>query len=280
MGQALEFDQIGEWSEIKLEIVRKYAVAYSSILSNQKLSGHLYIDGFAGAGEHVSRATGEPVPGSPLNALSVSPPFTEYHFVDLTRSKVDHLRDLCGDRPNVFIHEGDCNEVLLRHVLPRARYEDYRRALCLLDPYGLSLDWKILETCGSMKSVDIWLNFPIMDMNRNAFWRDPAGVDPVDVARMNSFWGDESWRGVVYKPLQTDMFGGGKPVKTATNQEIAHAFQRRLRDVAGFAHVPDPMRMRNSGGATVYYLFFASQKAVAASIVGDIFRKYGHRDRG
>jgi hypothetical protein len=37
--------------------------------------------------------------------------------------------------------------------------------------------------------------------------------------------------------------------------------------------------MRNSSGAIVYYLFFASQKAVAAGIVRDIFRKYGHRER-
>jgi hypothetical protein len=32
--------------------------------------------------------------------------------------------------------------------------------------------------------------------------------------------------------------------------------------------------MRNSQGATVYYLFFASQKPVAQDIVEDIFRKY------
>lgn len=35
--------------------------------------------------------------------------------------------------------------------------------------------------------------------------------------------------------------------------------------------------MRNSKGATVYYLFFASQKPVAGQIVDDIFKKYGQR---
>jgi hypothetical protein len=38
------------------------------------------------------------------------------------------------------------------------------------------------------------------------------------------------------------------------------------------------MPMRNTKGAIVYYLFFASPKAVAANIVEDIFEKY--RDRG
>jgi len=38
------------------------------------------------------------------------------------------------------------------------------------------------------------------------------------------------------------------------------------------------MRMRNSIHAVVYYLYFASPKAVAADIVEDIFRK--HADYG
>jgi hypothetical protein len=36
--------------------------------------------------------------------------------------------------------------------------------------------------------------------------------------------------------------------------------------------------MRNSTGAVVYYLYFASQKPVADKIVANIFKKY--RDRG
>ena len=31
-----DFDEIGYWSEIKLDIVREYAVAYSTILSAQR----------------------------------------------------------------------------------------------------------------------------------------------------------------------------------------------------------------------------------------------------
>lgn len=52
------------------------------------------------------------------------------------------------------------------------------------------------------------------------------------------------------------------------------AFRKRLRDVAGFAHVPRPVAMRNTQNAIVYYLFFASQKPVARKIVEHIFRKW------
>ena len=78
---SLKFDEIGYWSELKLDILKKYAAAYSKILSNQKNLSHSYIDAFSGAGMHLSKATQEFVPGSPVNALAVVPPFREYHFI-------------------------------------------------------------------------------------------------------------------------------------------------------------------------------------------------------
>ena len=62
-----------------------------------------------------------------------------------------------------------------------------------------------------------------------------------------------------------------------TNTAVVEAFRQRLRDVAGFKNVPPPLAMKNSTGAVVYYLFFASQKAVAADIIRDIFKRYGGR---
>jgi len=59
-----ECDEVGLWSEMKLEIVRDYAKEYSKILSKQPRFKHIYIDGFAGAGVHLSRTTGEYIPGS------------------------------------------------------------------------------------------------------------------------------------------------------------------------------------------------------------------------
>jgi three-Cys-motif partner protein len=71
----LKLDEIGYWSEVKLEIVRKYAAAYSRILSAQpSIKAHIYIDAFAGAGTHISKATGAVVSGSPVNAMNINPP--------------------------------------------------------------------------------------------------------------------------------------------------------------------------------------------------------------
>jgi three-Cys-motif partner protein len=112
-----EFDEIGYWSEIKLDIVRDYASAYSKILTAKKLP-HVYVDAFAGAGQHISKATGEFVHGSPTNALGVQPPFREYHFIDMSAAKIENLHRIAGTRKDVSIYEGDCNEVLLRRIYP------------------------------------------------------------------------------------------------------------------------------------------------------------------
>ena len=278
MAKPLKFDKIGSWSEVKLDIVREYAVPYSKIMTGQGFR-HLYIDAFAGAGVHVSKATGEYVAGSPLNALLVEPPFRERHFIDLDHGRAELLRALARDAlaerpagPEVFVYQGDCNEVLLEDVLPRAKYEDRRRALCLVDPYGLDLDWEVLRRAGEMRSVDLFLNFPIMDMNRNALWRNPEGVDEADLSRMTRFWGDESWRQAAYRETLT-LFGAEG--EKAGNGVIAEAFRRRLHDAAGFAYVPKPIPMRNRKNAVVYYLFFASQAKLGEKIAGYLFDKYG-----
>jgi len=245
-------------------------------LSAQAGLEHIYIDAFAGGGTHISRTTGEFVPGSPVNALWVRPPFAEYHFVDLKAEKAAELRAIVGQRKDVHVYEEDCNLVLLSSVFPRARYEDYRRALCLLDPYGMHLNWKVIETAGKMRSVDMFLNLPIMDMNMNALHHVPEGVDPREAKRMDNLWGDDSWRQTCYQ-RQGDLFHGERPVKKS-NSEIAEVFRKRLRGKAGFSHVPKPVAMRNTKGSIVYYLFFASQKPVASEIVSDIFAEY--RGRG
>jgi len=129
----LEFDEIGYWSEVKLEILRDYASAYSRILNSKKLP-HVYIDAFAGAGQHISKASGDFVPGSPLNALNVQPPFREYHFIDLNSARVENLQRLGKGRSDIKVYEGDCNEILIKDIFPTLKFESYRRALCLLDP--------------------------------------------------------------------------------------------------------------------------------------------------
>lgn len=266
------YEAIGRWSEVKLDILKKYSGAYSKILAGQGRFTHCYIDGFAGRGKHVSRETGNIVPGSPLNALAVQPPFSHYHFVELRRGRARILRKHVADRTDVTVHQGDCNRVLTEEILPRVRFDKFCRALCFLDPYGLHLDWSVIQLAGTLGTVDLFLNFPVMDMNMNALLRHPERALPDQAERMTKFWGDDSWRTSAYAPgPQTNLFEEEREKKS--NEAIVAAFCERLRAVARFEHVARPLAMRNRTNAVIYYIVFASQKSVAVGIVEDIFKR-------
>jgi three-Cys-motif partner protein len=77
MASPFKFDEIGYWSELKLEIVEKYGSAYTTAFAGRKGKAlkKYYIDAFSGGGIHVSKRTRGQIEGSPARALKVSPPF-------------------------------------------------------------------------------------------------------------------------------------------------------------------------------------------------------------
>lgn len=274
MESSKDLDVVGIWTEIKLEIIHEYAKAYAKIVG--RYFNFAYIDGFAGAGTHISKTTGKEISGSPQVALSVTPNFSHYHFVDLDEKRVAYLQGLAKDRKNVSVYQGDCNSELIEKVFPQCRYEDYRRALCLLDPYNLNPHWDVVKTAGKMKTIDLFLNFMIMDANMNILWKNPNRVSPDQAERMTKFWGDDSWRTTAYRK-DTGLFEEMEEKVSNSNEAIVSAYKKRLSDIAGFKCVPDPLPMKNSKGAIVYYLFFASPDETGAKIAKSIFKKYRNK---
>lgn len=274
---AVEHDEINIWSEVKLAIVKEYASAYTRIMDAQRRDKipslrWFYIDGYAGSGHHLSKTSGGLVEGSPLIALNTNPPFHEYHFIDADTGRAAELRKEAGDRPDVFTYGDDCNLVLLNKVFPRADYKEYKRALCLLDPYNINLTWEVIETAGKAGSIEIFVNFMIMDINRNAMRRNPDKSIASKVAQMTRLWGDESWKDEGYDQVPT-LWDEPMPVKVS-NERFAEAFRQRLIKKAGFKFVPKPMPMKTKTNSVIYYLYFASQKEAGMNIVTDIFDKY------
>lgn len=269
----MNLDEIGPWSEIKLDILRGYAAPYSRILKNNGFT-HGYIDAFSGPGLHVRKAGGEEVLGSPLVALGVDPPFDEYHFIDLDGEKVDFLRRKVGDRPDVTFYKGDSHLVMLESVLPRFTYAKRTRALCVLDPYALTLDWRVVCAAGDSRAVEVFINFPVMQMNRNCKKQEISGILPGELKAMDRFWGDRSWHSAMYRPsAQVSLFGDAELDRTE-NRDLVNAYCKRLKEIAGFGFVAEPLAMRNSRNAVVYYLIFAGPNKTGWKIVQDIYRKY------
>ena len=270
-----EFDEIGIWSEVKLAIIKDYASAYAKILDKTRrerlarLRWH-YIDAFAGPGVHLSKTTREIVDGSPLIALKTNPPFSKYHFVDADPARAKQLRTIAGTRADVDIYSEDCNGILLDKIFPQIQYVDYQRALCLLDPYNINLKWEVIETAGQMQSIEIFLNFMIMDINRNALRRNRDLAIQSKVEQLTRLWGDETWVDIAYSS-EGKLFDDPEKV---SNERFEEAWRERLKKKAGFKFVSNPMPMKTRTNAVIYYLYFASQKPVAAGIVDQIFNKY------
>lgn len=269
----MNLDEIGPWSEIKLDILRDYAAPYSRILKSNGFH-HGYIDAFSGPGLHVRKAGGEEVLGSPLVALGVDPPFDEYHFIDLDGEKVEFLRGQVGDRPDVKFYNADSNQVMLESVLPRFTYATRTRALCVLDPYALTLDWRVVCAAGYSGAVEVFINFPVHHMNRNCKRENVSDILPGELDAMDRFWGGRSWHSEMFHPsAQTNLFGDEEMNKTE-NRDLVNAYCERLKDVAKFGFVADPLAMRNSRNAVVYYLIFDGPNRTGWKIVQEIYKKY------
>lgn len=282
MVEECKLDEIGPWTEVKLKIVEEYARPYSLILTRRgeqypEPFKHVYIDAFAGAGRHISRFKKQIVDGSPAVALSIDPPFKEYHFVDIDPDRVKELEKLVKQSTHqCYVYHGDCNKVLLERIFPKIEEERFGKGLCLLDPYGLHLNWGVVKAAGKTGKIEIFLSFPVMDMQRNVFRHDRNNVEETQLRRMNEFWGNERWQELVWGVSpQMDLFGEMKEEKLAkTTETVVAAYRLRLKENAGFEYVPEPIPMLNTKGGVVYYLFFASPKELGAKIAKDVLNKW------
>ncbi|HLG44724.1 MAG TPA: three-Cys-motif partner protein TcmP [Reyranella sp.] len=266
LGETIDFtpDEIGEWSERKIRIVSKFAMAHTTILHAHKLK-RFYIDGHCGGGLALRKGTLDPVVTTGARILEITPPFTGYHLIDADPNKAAAMRRLCEARPNATAHCGDSN-TLLPLILKTIRYDKFERALCFIDPYNISVPWDVIVSAARTGVTDLFLHFPTGDVQRNVLRHDLRKVAPSYIALMNMMWGDESWRFAAYA-TEPDLFGPVTVKQPIDN--LLWAFTSRMKE-AGFAYVSKPLPMRNSTNAIIYHLIFATQQAVALKVANDI----------
>jgi three-Cys-motif partner protein len=266
-----KLDEVGYWSEAKLEIVAKYSKGASRILRSSGFKS-LYVDGFAGAGVHKSRRTGKLIAGSPLLVSRVQPPFERIELVEQDPERVALLRSQFAEDRRVQVHHGDANDLVPRIVKGIARNSDWR-AVVLLDPYKLNLKWGTIRGVGATRAADMLIHLPTMQIQRNVVRRTlEAGVES-EQQRMTELWGGTGWQTAAYREEET-LFGSEE--SKAGILDIAHAFRERLIEPhgAGFKFCSRPVPMRNNGRRVIYYLLLASQVDVAVKVFEDVTRDY------
>jgi three-Cys-motif partner protein len=283
----------GAWTEEKLERVRKYLVAYSTIMNKQKFK-YAYIDAFAGTGyrtrEQHSQSLANIFPevfetdsrqfldGSARIALQVRPIFDKYIFIERDPTRVVELEKLKEEFPDVRdrirLEQQDANQYLQDLC---SRNWGRRRAVLFLDPFGMQVTWNTIVAIAKTKAIDLWILFPISAVNRllTRSGRINAGWERT----LNALFGASDWYDAFYETIKlTDIFGSdySQTIKLADFDLIGSYFVNRLKTVfAGVAEKPLPLL--NSRNSPLFLLCFAASNPqgakTAIKIAQDILKR-------
>lgn len=271
----------GDWTSDKLDRVRKYLCAYTTIFKKNPRASYfttIYVDAFAGTGQRVESAgrrgkasataledendsdAEDFQKGSARIALEVDPPFDRFLFIERSAKRVNELQKLKSAFPNranvIQIEQGDANDVLKQWC----RQTDWQRhrAVVFLDPYGMQADWTTIEAIAATKAIDLWLLFPLgVAVNRLLTKNEPPPQNWADA--LTRFFGNEDWKQEFYsKKTERTLFGDEETERKEANFErIGRFFLKRLETV--FAQVaPNPLILTNSQGVPIYLLCFAA----------------------
>lgn len=287
----------GLWTEQKLDCLRKYLHAYTTIFkSNRKAQFFttIYLDAFAGTGYRQVQQHSLPdepflleekaqlLKGSARIALEVEPGFDQYVFVEQDPSNVAELQRLRNEFPqkDVRIEQGDANQFIPSWV--RQTDWETHRAVVFLDPYGMQVKWATIQSIAATRAIDLWLLFPAGIAVNRVLPRDKPPSDE-SARRITELFGSEEWRDQFYASrTELTLFGEEEVTRREADVgTIVSLFIRRLE--AAFAQskggvLKKLMVLRNSRRSPMYYLCFACAnpkgKSTALKIAGDLVTKY------
>ncbi len=269
----------GDWTEQKLARLQKYLKAYTTIFTKNKRAQSLipiYVDAFAGTGYRTSplqlteslklfEELAEPevdnfLKGSARLALEVEPSFQEYIFIEQNPAHAEELQKLKAIFPqkqsNIQIIQSDAN----RWLKDWCRSTDWRthRAVVFLDPYGMQVEWTLIEALAKTKAVDLWILFPL-GMAVNRLLTKEGEPPPAWEQALTQLFGTGDWRKEFYShKTELTLFGDiDVTIKEADFAKIGTFFVNRLKTV--FSEVAEnPLPLRNSRNTPLYLLCFAA----------------------
>jgi len=286
----------GHWTTDKLERIRKYLIAYTTIFRTNVRAQYYsitYVDAFAGTG-HRSRRQQQlgldtPLPelvepdaqaflkGSAYIALEVEPPFHEYVFIERNSDRARELEKLKSEFPSkahrIRIEAADANE-FMRKWCAGTNWKR-NRAVVFLDPYGMQVEWSTVQAIARTQAIDLWILFPMAVIRLLTKDEPPP---PGWAQSLTRLFGTDEWREIFYPQQKAFTLWGEEDVKSrqADFDAIGRYFLDRL--AIEFAKVaPKPLQLLNSKNVPLYLLCFAAgnpKKAkLAVEIADDILRR-------
>lgn len=292
----------GSWTEQKLDTFESYVRAYLTIMNvyrdkfNWKL---IYFDGFAGSGTRTAEERKEEeqtalelfgdekiqtrelfvYQGAAERVVRLEEQmqgFDFYYFIDKEEENCTRLELKLSQYPTKGIRQfrpGDANSQA--RMLADALKRDSRlKALCFLDPFGMSIEWDTIEAL-SGKSVDLWILIPSGVIVNRLLKTNGELMYPEKLERFFGMSKEEIHRWFYTTKTQGDLFEGTRKwyeKKGNAIQRIAELYCERLGELFPFV-TPEPLVMRNNHNVPIFHFVCASFNQTAVKIAQQIIDK-------
>ena len=167
-------------------------------------------------------------------ALDVEPPFKQYVFIEREAARAQELEKLKLQFPDkatcVTIVREDAN-TYLKEWCKRTEWRACR-AVMFLDPYGMQVDWSLIEAIAKTRAVDLWILFPLGVAVNRLLKR--AELPPKKWAEaLTRILGTEEWRDSFYsRQVERTLFADQEVrTKEADFSKISRYFVERLKRI-------------------------------------------------
>ena len=300
----------GPWTEQKLDCFTRYVKAYLTIMNAYREKYHwklLYFDGFAGCGDrklqedaldktidifgdqNVDEMDINLYQGAAERVVRLEQEmagFDFYYFSDKYEDNLTRLElKLAGynTKGRKIFRANDANvetknlaQAMKRDAeTPQSVSHPYHlKTLCLLDPFGMSIDWETIEQLAG-KSLDLWILVPTGSIISRLIKNDGSLMFPKTLERFFGLPQEQITERFYTKTYEPNLFGEEteKVVKTKNViAEIANLYCEQLGTL--FPYVTnEPLVLYNRNNVPIFHFVCASFNKTAVKIAQEIIDK-------
>lgn len=259
------FDELLEWSNRKLEIIKKYLDGFARILGSGSRRGTLYfVDGFAGKGMYSNGEKGSPVLAAEYANIATSQQGRNIRCVFVEKNTNNysdlqkHIAPYSGVVKSYNSTFSDSVDEILVDVEKSA-------ALFFIDDFGVKgTDWSTVKKVLSRTEItDVWIRF-----------------DHKTIRRLDGFFNSEGKGATEKTALLGELFGIDNPkllhqlldapTPEERIQKAVDLYRKRLAEILGKDGFVGSYPIISLDGQNKYHLLFVCKNSKAAVLASDV----------